>query len=49
MKRSKEINKAGKKASLVAKAEEEQKERLVTMAEKEKEATKSIQEVATKI
>ena len=42
VKRSKEINKAGKKVSLVAKAEEEQKERLVTMTEKEKEATKTI-------
>ena len=42
MKKSKEISKAGKKVSLVAKAKVEQKERLVTMAEKEKEATKSI-------
>ena len=42
MKKSKEISKAGEKASLVAKVEEEQKERLVTMTEKEKEATKTI-------
>ena len=49
VKKSKEISMAGKKASLVARAEEGQKERLVTMTEKEKEATKTIQEVATKI
>ena len=49
VKKIKEINKVGKKASLVAKAEQEQKERLTTMTEKEKEAMKTIQEVATKI
>ena len=49
MKKTKGINKVGKKASLVAKFEEGQKERLATMREKEEEATTTIQKVATKI